>query len=167
MADNIAAGHGLHASSRVLSALIEAACPRPEAYEIVQRLALRAADEGASFRALVEADPAVTAALSAQTLERCFDDRAALRHVDKVIARLGRSDCALARKARPMRPADPTPAPGLRPIRPPERSPAAALSSPSPTSAASSSSPAGSSSAASSWSPREARRAPSARPAWR
>jgi adenylosuccinate lyase len=88
MAHNIAAGRGLHASSRVLSALIEAGRPRPEAYGIVQRLALRAADEGASFRALVEVDPAVTAALSGVTIERCFDDRAALRHVATIIARL-------------------------------------------------------------------------------
>ncbi len=49
MAENIAAGHGLHASSRVLSALVEAGLSRPEAYAIVQRLALRAADEGASL----------------------------------------------------------------------------------------------------------------------
>jgi adenylosuccinate lyase len=54
----------------------------------VQRLALRAADEGASFRALVEVDPAVTAALSGVTIARCFDDRAALRHVATIIARL-------------------------------------------------------------------------------
>jgi adenylosuccinate lyase len=88
MAQNIAAGHGLHASSRVLSALIEAGLPRPEAYGIVQRLALRAADEEASFRALVEADPEVTAALRGVTIEGCFDDRAALRHVDAILARL-------------------------------------------------------------------------------
>jgi adenylosuccinate lyase len=88
MAQNLAADHGLHASSRVLSALVEAGLARPEAYGIVQRLALRAADEGASFRALVEADPAVTAALSGATIEGCFDDRAALQHVDTIIARL-------------------------------------------------------------------------------
>ena len=88
MAQNLAAGHGLHASSRVLSALVEAGLARPEAYAIVQRLALRAADEGVSFRAVVEADPAVTAALSGVAIEGCFDDRAALRHVDTIIARL-------------------------------------------------------------------------------
>ena len=65
----------------------------------MQRLALRAADEGASFRALVEADPAVTAALSGATvLEGCFDDRAALRHVDTVIARLEALDAPAWRR---------------------------------------------------------------------
>jgi adenylosuccinate lyase len=67
---------------------VEAGLARPEAYGVVQRLALQAADEGASFRALVEADPAVTATLSPEVLERCFDDRLALRHVDTVLARL-------------------------------------------------------------------------------
>ena len=58
----------------------------------MQRLALRAADEGTSFQALVEADEAVAAVLSPDVLERCFDDRAALRHVDTVLARLDRLD---------------------------------------------------------------------------
>jgi len=33
-------------------------------------------------------DPAVTAALSGATIEGCFDDVAALRHVDTIISRL-------------------------------------------------------------------------------
>jgi adenylosuccinate lyase len=88
MAQNLAAGHGLHASSRVLGALLEAGLARPEAYGVVQRLALQAADAGSSFQALVEADPAITTTLSPGVLERCFDDRLALRHVDTVLARL-------------------------------------------------------------------------------
>jgi adenylosuccinate lyase len=92
MAENLAAGNGLHASSRVLGALVEAGLPRPEAYRIVQRLALQASDARTSFRALVEADPEVTAALSSQVLEGCFDDRAALRHVAAVMARLDTLD---------------------------------------------------------------------------
>jgi adenylosuccinate lyase len=88
MAENLAAGLGLHASSRLLTALVEAGLARHEAYAIVHTHALRAADERVSFRDLVESDPAVTALLSPAALERCFDDRAALRHVDAVIARL-------------------------------------------------------------------------------
>jgi adenylosuccinate lyase len=88
MAENIAAGHGLHASSRLLTALVESGLARTDAYAIVQRNALRAADERISLRALVEADPAVAARLSPEVIERCFDDRAALVHVDIVIRRL-------------------------------------------------------------------------------
>ena len=90
MAENMGAGHGLHASSRLLHALIDGGLSRQDAYEIVQRDALRAADERTSFRAIVEADAQVTAVLTALAIERCFDDRAGLEHIDEVIARLDR-----------------------------------------------------------------------------
>ncbi len=92
MAENIERGHGLHASSRLLSTLIDAGMSRTDAYTIVQRNALRAADERTTLRSLVEADVAVTAILDADALDRCFDDRAWLVHVDEVIARLARLD---------------------------------------------------------------------------
>ena len=63
MAENIERGLGLHASSRLLTALIDAGLARAEAYAIVQRNALRAADERTAFRDLVEADPEVSATL--------------------------------------------------------------------------------------------------------
>jgi adenylosuccinate lyase len=88
MAENMQAGHGLHASSRLLSAFIDAGMARQAAYEMVQHHALRAADERVPFRALVEADPAVTAVLSSDALERCFDDWAWLGNVGAVMARL-------------------------------------------------------------------------------
>jgi adenylosuccinate lyase len=90
MAENIERGLGLHCSSRLLTALVGAGLARPEAYAVVQRHALRALDERADFRSLVEADPAVTEALAPAHLERCFDDRAWLTHVTDVIARLER-----------------------------------------------------------------------------
>jgi adenylosuccinate lyase len=90
MLENMAAAQGLHASPRVLNALIDAGLTREAAYEVVQRDALRAADERNSFRSIVEADPDVTRPLAADALERCFDDRAALMHVPEVIARLAR-----------------------------------------------------------------------------
>ena len=92
MVENIERGHGLHASSRLLTTLIDAGMSRPAAYAVVQRNALRAADERTDIRPLVEADPEVAAVLSADALERCFDDRAWLTHVDEVIARLERLD---------------------------------------------------------------------------
>ena len=88
MAENIERGLGLHCSSRLLSALIDAGLARTEAYAAVQRNALRAADERVAFRSLVEADPEVSATLTPDAIERCFDDRAWLTHVDEVIARL-------------------------------------------------------------------------------
>ncbi|HYC06543.1 MAG TPA: adenylosuccinate lyase, partial [Candidatus Binatia bacterium] len=59
MRDNIERGLGLHASSRVLTALIEeGGLSREDAYAIVQRAALRASDEQRPFRELLGLDPA-------------------------------------------------------------------------------------------------------------
>ena len=92
MAENVERGLGLHCSSRLLTTLVAAGMPRAEAYPLVQRNALRALDERTAFRALIEAEPGVTAVLDADALERCFDDRAWLTHVSDVIARLERLD---------------------------------------------------------------------------
>jgi adenylosuccinate lyase len=89
MAENIARGLGLHASSRVLTALVEdGAMSREDAYEVVQRAALRAADERRPLHELLAADDAVAAVLPAGRLAACFDDRLALRHARTIIERL-------------------------------------------------------------------------------
>jgi adenylosuccinate lyase len=89
MRENISRGLGLHASSRVLVALVEkAGIGREEAYAIVQRAALRAADERAPLRDLLATDPAVAQRLSLADLDACFDEGTFLRNVHAVIARL-------------------------------------------------------------------------------
>jgi len=89
MRENINRGLGLHASSRVLVALVEqAGLARDEAYAIVQRGSLRAADERRPLRDLLAVDPALAQRLSLEQLDACFDDAAFLRHVPAVIARL-------------------------------------------------------------------------------
>jgi adenylosuccinate lyase len=89
MRENIARGLGLHASSRVLVALVErAGIGREEAYAIVQRAALRAADERTPLREVLALDPAVAQKLSLADLDACFDEATFLRNVHTVIARL-------------------------------------------------------------------------------
>ena len=89
MAENVERGLGLHASSRVLLALVQdGGLSREDAYAIVQRDALAAADARRPLRELLAADPAVTSALSPASLEACFDDAYLLRNVPAVIARL-------------------------------------------------------------------------------
>jgi adenylosuccinate lyase len=89
MRENIERGLGLHASSRVLVALVErGGLSREEAYAVVQRAALRAADERKPLRELLAFDPAVAAHLRLADLDACFDDASFLRHVPAVIARL-------------------------------------------------------------------------------
>ncbi len=91
MRENIARGLGLHASSRVLVALVDdGGMAREEAYAIVQRASIRAADERTSLRDLLAVDPALAPRLSLAQLDVCFDDAAFLRHVPEVIARLDR-----------------------------------------------------------------------------
>jgi adenylosuccinate lyase len=90
MAETIERGLGLHASSRVFDALLATGLSREAAYAIVQRDALRAADEGRPLRELLEADPEVTGTLDAPTIAACFDDAAHLAHVPAVLERLSR-----------------------------------------------------------------------------
>src|SRR6476646_6098202 len=89
MRENIARGLGLHASSRVLIALVDdGGMNREDADAIVQRASLRAADEGAPLRDLLAVDPAVAQRLSLARLDACFDEATFLRHVPEVMTRL-------------------------------------------------------------------------------
>ncbi len=91
MRENIERGLGLPASSRVLLALVEqGGMSREDAYAIVQRAALRAADERRQFWEVLIWDPDARRALAPEVLESCFDERHLLRHVPDVIARLDR-----------------------------------------------------------------------------
>ena len=97
MRENIDRGLGLHASSRVLLALVETAgMPRDDAYSIVQRASLRAADERRPLKEVLATDPSVARRLSLAQLDACFDDTAFVAHVPEVIARLDRLDAELA-----------------------------------------------------------------------
>jgi adenylosuccinate lyase len=96
MRENIERGLGLHASSRVLGALVEkGGMTREAAYAIVQRAALRAADERTALRGLLAVDPEVARRLSLTELDDAFDDTAFLRHVPAVIARLDRLEAEI------------------------------------------------------------------------
>jgi len=96
MRDNIARGLGLHASSRVLSALLGTGLGREEAYAVVQRAALRAADERMPLRDLLAVDALVAQRLSLTQLDACFDDASFLAHAPAVIGRLDALSEALA-----------------------------------------------------------------------
>ena len=89
MRENIERGLGLHASSRVLIALVEqAGMAREDAYVVVQRAALGAADERRPLRDLLAVEAAVAGHLSLADLDACFDDARHLSHVMEVIGRL-------------------------------------------------------------------------------
>ncbi len=87
MLANLNAGGGLVFSQRVLLALTGAGVARDEAYRTVQSHALAALDGDGSFRARLESDPAVTAALAPAALAACFELEPALRQVDALFER--------------------------------------------------------------------------------
>ncbi|HXZ83708.1 MAG TPA: adenylosuccinate lyase [Acidimicrobiales bacterium] len=94
MRQNLLEGsHGLVFSQPVLLALVTAGCDRADAYEIVQRDARRAAEEGRSFRAVLEADDHLVAALGVErvriVLDEAFDLERALRHAHRTTDALG------------------------------------------------------------------------------
>ena len=87
MLENLEAGGGLVHSQRVLLALTAAGIARDEAYRIVQRHALAAADGGMPFRDALAQDPIVSERLSVARLAECFELAHHLRSVDILFAR--------------------------------------------------------------------------------
>jgi adenylosuccinate lyase len=88
MRRNLNRSGGIVFSQRVLLALTEAGLSREEAYRLVQRNALKAWEDGGSFRDLVEADGEIASHLSLERLDRCFDLDANLKHVDFIFRRV-------------------------------------------------------------------------------
>src|SRR6266481_1939547 len=89
MKENMEQSYGLMFSQRVLLKLADTGLPRQHAYEIVQRNAMRAWQERTSFKALLEADPEVTARLQPADLAACFEPAWYLRNVDSSYRRAG------------------------------------------------------------------------------
>jgi adenylosuccinate lyase len=86
MKANLEASGGLVFSQRVLHQLIAHGLMREAAYKIVQQNALAAWESGQSFRALLEADPAMPTDID---LASAFDLAWYLRHIDAIYARFG------------------------------------------------------------------------------
>src|SRR2546423_2677333 len=88
MLENLNATHGSIFSGQLLLALTLAAASREDAYEWVQRNAMKAWDEGVDLKTLVLSDKEITALLSADEIDRVFSLDTYLRNVDKIFARV-------------------------------------------------------------------------------
>ena len=88
MKNNVELGGGLVFSGQVLLDLVAKGVLREQAYEWVQRNAMRAWEEGADFRQLVEEDPDISSVLSAEEISTAFSLKRQLRHVDYVFERV-------------------------------------------------------------------------------
>jgi adenylosuccinate lyase len=89
MQQNLERTQGLVFSQKVLLALIDSGLSREDAYKIVQRNSMQAWDNQTPLRGLLEADPEVTERLGANDLDKVFDYRAYLVHVDASFKRIG------------------------------------------------------------------------------
>ena len=88
MLENLGATRGLIFSGQLLLALTQAGVSREDAYEWVQRNAMRVWDEGKDFRDLVKSDSDIRARLSVEAIERVFSLDHYLRNVGKVYQRV-------------------------------------------------------------------------------
>jgi adenylosuccinate lyase len=89
MKANLDASWGLTNSQSVLTALLaKGTLQREEAYELVQRNAMVAWDEGRPLLDLLKADESVTAHLDVAEIEGCFDPARYLQNTDVIFERL-------------------------------------------------------------------------------
>ena len=88
MRANLDLSRGVVFSGTVLLELARRGVSREQAYELVQRNAMRAFHEQRSFKDLLLADVDVTQALPAVEIERAFDLDDQLKHVDVIFERV-------------------------------------------------------------------------------
>jgi adenylosuccinate lyase len=88
MKRNLESTGGLIFSGQLLLDLTEAGMLREDAYRLVQAHAMRAWKEDLVFREEVERDPAITALLNKEKLDRTFDYSRQLGNVDAIFKRV-------------------------------------------------------------------------------
>src|SRR5947199_1088101 len=88
MLENLKLTHGSIFSGQLLLALTQAGASREEAYEWVQRNAMKAWDEGKDLKTLVSSDKDISALLSAEEIDRVFSLDTYLRNVDQIFTRV-------------------------------------------------------------------------------
>jgi adenylosuccinate lyase len=88
MLENLTRSRGVVFSGTVLLELARRGISREQAYEWVQRNAMRAFAEQREFKSLLLADPDVTRALTPADIDRAFDLNDQLKHVDHILSRV-------------------------------------------------------------------------------
>jgi adenylosuccinate lyase len=88
MRENLELSRGVVFSGTVLLELAQRGISREQAYEWVQRNAMRSYDEKRDFKQLLLADPDVMGVLDRKTVEDAFDLKVQLKNVDKIFGRV-------------------------------------------------------------------------------
>ena len=88
MRRNLDAGFGLHAASRLLTALVNAGAAREAAYTLVQRAASAAREGKLNLYQVAVASPEISSALSAEALTAALDEHVAIANCGILVDRL-------------------------------------------------------------------------------
>jgi len=88
MLENLQRSRGVVFSGTVLLELAKKGVSREQAYQWVQRNAMRSFDEGRDFKTLLLEDADVTAVMPPAQIEQAFDLDRQLRHVDAIFQRV-------------------------------------------------------------------------------
>ncbi|HKS27865.1 MAG TPA: adenylosuccinate lyase [Pyrinomonadaceae bacterium] len=88
MLENLKATRGLVFSGQLLLALARRGASREDAYEFVQRNAMRVWDEGADFHTLIAQDPDIGSLLTREEIDGVFSLDTYLRNVDAIFERV-------------------------------------------------------------------------------
>jgi adenylosuccinate lyase len=88
MRENLERSRGVVFSGSVLLELARRGISREQAYEWVQRNAMRSFHEQRDFKSLLLADPDITGVLSAAEIEKAFDLNDQFRNVDAIFTRV-------------------------------------------------------------------------------
>jgi adenylosuccinate lyase len=89
MLANLVKTNGLIFSQRVLLALMDKGLPRPKAYDLVQRQAMKSWKENLDFKKLLAEDREVAKHLSLRELDKIFNLDYYLRNVNKIFRNVG------------------------------------------------------------------------------
>lgn len=89
MLANLEKTKGLIFSQQLLLKLMEKGLPRMDAYQLVQRCAMRVYDEKRHFKKVLLEDRKVTAILEPEEIEDCFNLEYHTAHVDRIFKKVG------------------------------------------------------------------------------
>src|ERR1051326_2351955 len=92
MLENLKLTRGSVFSGQLLLALTQAGVSREQAYEWVQRHALKAWDEGQDLQSLISADQDITGRLNQEQIDRAFSLDTYLRNIDAIFQRVFKSE---------------------------------------------------------------------------
>jgi adenylosuccinate lyase len=94
MRENLERSHGVVFSGTMLLELARRGVSREQAYEWVQRNAMRSSEEGRDFKQLLLADADIMRVLTQRDVDDVFELKVQLRHVDEIFDRVFRSVAA-------------------------------------------------------------------------